>query len=90
MVGSILKKKNIKGFIDSGFFEIHNIISRHKQIAFEMMKRGMVHKSELPVNFEPFVLGSIDREKSKKDLIERCPDCKTRIQKLKGEKEKWK
>jgi len=62
--------------------ELSSYQSRHEELAEEMLNRGMNHKSPLPKlpNFsylprEQFE-AKVDKNISKKDLHERCNDCR--------------
>ena len=72
--GSIKKGINVSGYVKKGLVEIHNIQNRHDELAMEIEKRGMNHKSDL--DFAGGVGGYVDIENSKKELKRRCKDCK--------------
>ena len=61
--------------------ELSSYQQRHDEIADEMLKRGMNHKSPLPElpDFsylpEEHFNAKVDKEVSIKDLKERCEDC---------------
>lgn len=80
LAGCLKEGKNLKGYIDNGLVELHNLKERHEELALEMSSRGYNHKSpfssEYTSNKE---LGKVDRERSFRDLIFRCPECKNRI-----------
>jgi len=77
-LGSILKGKSMRGFIEKGLVEIHNIKLRHHQLKNEMIDRGMNHKSDLP-DCNLWTEGKVDSFDNIDELIKRCPDCKKRI-----------
>ncbi|MCX8154022.1 MAG: pyrimidine dimer DNA glycosylase/endonuclease V [Candidatus Bathyarchaeota archaeon] len=75
--------RSIKGYIEKGLLEIHNLYNRHEALAHELRSRGYQHNSKLAEKWKMAkVAGVIDREKSLRDLIERCPGCRARYQKL--------
>lgn len=74
-VGTLNKNKSVKGYLDKGLLEIHNLKKRHDQLAEEMTKRGMNHQSPLP-KYKIITLGKINKMKNKKDLIKRCKECR--------------
>jgi hypothetical protein len=76
-LGSIHKGNSLKGYIDGGLLETHNIQRRHNQLAKEMIKRGYKHKSALLCRLGK--IGSIDRKGNIEELRRRCPDCRERI-----------
>jgi len=75
LVGSILKKRSIKGHIEKGQIEVHNIKNRHKQLVKEMLLRGYKHNSPLK-KFHSFKAGKINIKKNQLDLAKRCKNCK--------------
>lgn len=78
-VGSILKGNSLKGYKNNGLVEVHNLISRHHELAEEISRRGYNHKSPLPKEFIPFTYGEVDVLNSYDELSKRCPDCRERI-----------
>lgn len=77
-VGSILKNRSLKGHLDKGQIEVHNIISRHKTLVKEMKARGYNHKSPLK-NFKQFKAGKINILKNFKELEKRCKECRKKM-----------
>ena len=78
--GCIKKKKSLKGYVDTGLVEVHNLKKRHDVLAKEMKIRGMNHKSPIQF-FKAYKAGKVDIKKSKKDLINRCLECKVNFNK---------
>ncbi|MDO8622935.1 MAG: pyrimidine dimer DNA glycosylase/endonuclease V [archaeon] len=74
-VGCLNKNKSVKGYVDKGLVEIHNIKPRHEELADEMKKRGMNHQSKLPA-YKIIRLGKIDSSKNKVELNKRCKECR--------------
>lgn len=83
-VGTINKKRSLKGYLDKGFLEIKNIKRRHAQLANEMKKRKMNHKSPLPC-FKIKESGKVNKKSNLEELKRRCKKCNALI-KLKGGK----
>ena len=79
-VGCILKRTSLKGYIDKGLVEVHNIRQRHDELVQEMISRKINHKSELK-NFNSWIEGNVDGTNSIKELCKRCKNCKERIYK---------
>lgn len=77
-VGSILKGNKIVGFLKKELVEVHNIKSRHTQLANEMEVRGMNHHSKLKP-FKEWNAGVVDSNKNLLELSKRCPSCRERI-----------
>ena len=73
-VGAISRGKNIKGYLDRGLLEVHNIQNRHNELAAEMLRRGYKHRS--PMSFVSTNSGKIDSKQSKIQLHSRCEKCK--------------
>jgi hypothetical protein len=80
LVGSILAKKSIKGHLEKGQVEIHNIQKRHEELVKELKKRGYNHKSPLK-KFKTFKAGKINIIENYKELKRRCKKCKELITK---------
>lgn len=85
-VGSIHKGKSLKRYISDGLLDARTLESRHCQIAKEMQRRGMNHKSPLPVFTWPsgVPFGSIDPKRSTIELLRRCPGCRSRFNQKHG------
>lgn len=79
MVGCINKNMSMKGYIVKGLTEIHNIRSRHDELATEMTRRGYNHKSPLP-EFKSWTEGNVNTLENIEELKRRCPECKKRIE----------
>jgi len=80
-VGAITKGKSITGFIEKGLVEVHNIVSRHDELAEEMLTRGYRHQSPLTLSLPLHTqIGEVDSDNSMKELASRCPDCRERIE----------
>ncbi len=87
-VGTWNAGKSLNGYVNRGLVEVHNIDKRHDELAKEMLKRGMQHKSPLPpmdfgIADASYVdqMGQVDIQKSMEELSRRCEDCKARIAK---------
>lgn len=74
-VGCINKGTSLKGYIDEGLVEIHNIRSRHDELVKEMISRGMNHNSQID-NFEWERKGRVNVEENEIVLKNRCLKCK--------------
>jgi hypothetical protein len=78
-VGALNKKKAVRGYLQGGFLEVHNLFSRHAELAEEMEQRGCEHHSEVDGRWKKAEKdGSVDREASLQELINRCQKCKSR------------
>ena len=76
--GCIEKGKSIKGYIETGLVEIHNLKNRHDEIVQEMIARNMEHKSPFP-DIELYKAGEIDIDENIKELMNRCEYCRRRV-----------
>lgn len=75
---AIRLKRSIKGHIEKGQVETHNIKSRHDELAEEMLRRGYRHNS--PLNFRTKRReGKVDAKANLRELSKRCKECRKRI-----------
>ena len=77
-IGSIIKGKSIKGHIEKGQIEVHNLKNRHKQLVKELKRRGYKHLSPLK-KFKSYNAGKIDIQKNYAELEKRCKNCRKLI-----------
>lgn len=83
-VGAILKNKSLNGYLEKNLLSLTTLISRHDELAKEMINRGYNHFSELPEfnlnNFSEEELQiKVDINKSLFDLLSRCEECRKNI-----------
>lgn len=72
--GTLMKGKSIQGYVNKGLVESQRIKERHNELAVEMVRRGMNHKS--PLNFYTTLqVGSVDVKESLIELTKRCSAC---------------
>jgi hypothetical protein len=84
--GTLKKQISIVGFIKNNLLEPLSLNQRHRELAMEMLNRGMNHNSQLNLDLneslkyleDDIINYKIDKEKSLIDLISRCPDCKNK------------
>ena len=85
LVGALRRGKSIKGFLDRGLLEPSAIYTRHADLALEMGRRGLRHRSELlTIDVQQYRAGSIDPVESLRELTSRCPVCRERIGRAQG------
>jgi hypothetical protein len=78
-IGTISRGKSVKGYLEKGLLEVHNLYSRHEELVEEMKRRGYSHRSDVEEKWRTAEkLGAIDRKKSLEELVKRCPRCKRR------------
>jgi hypothetical protein len=78
-IGTINRNKSIKGYLEKGLLEVHNLYSRHAELVEEMRRRGYNHCSEVNEKWKLVEkLGVIDKEKNVNELVNRCLKCKSR------------
>lgn len=75
LIGSLNKGKRVKGHIEKGQVEIHNIKKRHDQLVKEMLNRGYKHLSPLQ-KFKDYKAGKINISENEKELVKRCKECR--------------
>lgn len=76
---------SIRGYLDNGLIELRAIGWRHEQLVQEMLSRGYDHKTPWD-GFNPLVYGlpdygTVSRQLSFLELIDRCPNCAARAEK---------
>jgi translation initiation factor 2 beta subunit (eIF-2beta)/eIF-5 len=81
-ISILLKKKNIKGYIENDLIEPLSLQQRHDELVEEMISRGYSHNS--PLNFNKSILEylpveyinhKINRQNSERLLFLRCNQC---------------
>jgi hypothetical protein len=85
--GHLLRKRKITNYIAFNLLEPKSLAQRHALLAKQMLARAMSHKSPLPrfsISYLPKDQQEykVDVEKSLKDLIKRCPNCRKRFKAL--------
>ncbi|MCU1284379.1 MAG: hypothetical protein JWO13_729 [Acidobacteriales bacterium] len=75
LVGTLVRKKSIAGFVENKLIEVHSIRKRHSELVKEMQRRGMQHQSPLPA-FRSRTLGKVNRKTNLAELARRCERCK--------------
>lgn len=79
LIGAIDRGFSVKGYLDKGLLEVHNLFNRHEELVREMKRRGYKHSSEIDKKWKQAErLGFIDKEKNLKQLIDRCSRCRQR------------
>jgi hypothetical protein len=80
--GTIKKGISIDGYVEKGLVEVHNIKRRHDELAKEMRRRVMNHKSPMKEeNWEK--RGKVNTERNLRVLSNRCKQCKRRVEEWK-------
>jgi hypothetical protein len=88
--GHLKRKRGLDGYIRENCIEMMSIYRRHDELSEEMKRRGYNHKSEIDLNelncsFDNYerwqVEVTVDRDKSLRELIRRCPECMERYKK---------
>ena len=75
LAGTIKKGISIKGYLEKGLVEAHNIKARHDILSEEISKRGYNHNSPLlHPRFTP-IIGKVDVEANIIELKRRCKEC---------------
>lgn len=74
-LGCIKKNKSLKGYVEKGLVEVHNLKNRHIDLSNEMMKRGFKHNSDVGY-IDLYKAGKVDISNSIKELCNRCIKCR--------------
>lgn len=75
-VGNLRKSGTwAKALIKKGYLNPKRFLSRHNLLVKEMIKRGYNHKSKLNISKIQLIKGTIDVNKSIRDLKARCKKC---------------
>jgi hypothetical protein len=84
-IGTINRGKSVKGYLEKGLLEVHNLHNRHDKLVKEMKRRKYNHYSEVNNKWK-FVekIGIIDKEKNLNELINRCSRCEKRYSEIIG------
>ena len=78
-IGTLSRKKSVKGYLEKGLLEVHNMYDRHEELVEEMKRRGYRHNSDAEGKWRTAEkMGVIDRERNLEDLLKRCSRCKQR------------
>ena len=76
-VGTLNRGKTVKGYLEKGLLEVHNMYSRHEELVEEMKRRGYNHCSSMDEKWRTVEkLGTIDQDKNLEELLRRCSRCK--------------
>jgi len=80
-IGTINRGNSVKGYLEKGLLEIHNLYNRHNELVREMKSRNYRHGSAISKKWKQArKLGSIDKDKNLKQLISRCSRCRERYE----------
>jgi hypothetical protein len=83
--GTLDHNRTVKGYLEKGLLEVHNMYGRHEELVKEMTRRGYNHCSPLDEKWRHAEkLGKVDREKNLEELLKRCPRCKRRYSQVNG------
>lgn len=74
-VATLNQGKSVRGYLDNGLLEVHNLKKRHEELSEEMERRGMKHQSKLPF-FKIIKLGKVSPRKNLIELKKRCKNCR--------------
>jgi hypothetical protein len=83
-LGAIKKGKKIDGYLNNNLLEPLELVTRHNELADEMINRGYKHRSAATEDDQLAVVSleetkrhtTIDRELAFRDLMKRCPECR--------------
>jgi len=84
-VAAINRGYSVKGYLEKGLLEVHNLYNRHQELAKEMIQRNYRHNSQIDRKWKQAkTLGYIDRKKNLRQLINRCQRCRERYTSRQG------
>jgi hypothetical protein len=82
-IGTINRGKSVKGYLENGLLEVHNLYNRHEELVKEMKQRKYNHHSEVNKKWKSVEkVGIINREKNLNELVNRCSKCEKRYAKF--------
>jgi hypothetical protein len=78
-IGTINRRKSVRGYLEKGLLEVHNLYNRHEELVREMKRRKYNHYSELNEKWKIVEnAGIIAKKKNLIELINRCSKCESR------------
>ncbi len=78
-VGAIDRGYSVKGYLEEGLLEVHNLYKRHEELVREMKRRKYRHCSKIDKKWKQAEqLGSIDKKNNLRRLLDRCSRCRER------------
>jgi len=84
-IGTINRGKSVKGYLEKGLLEVHNLNNRHEELVNEMKLRKYNHFSEIDEKWKLLEkVGFVDKDKNFEELIIRCSKCKRRHSRFMG------
>jgi hypothetical protein len=75
---NLVRGRSLAGYLAKGLVEIHNLKTRHDELAAEMKARGYSHQSPFQKLQLPKA-GRVNTRANFKELERRCPECRKRI-----------
>lgn len=88
-VSAVNRGHSVKGYLEKGLLEVHSLYDRHEELAREMRARNCRHNSDIHKKWKKAErLGSIDRQKNLRQLINRCSRCRERLTRVRAFKQK--
>jgi len=76
-IGTINRKKSVKGYLEKGLLEIHNLYNRHEELVKEMKRRGYNHCSEVDGKWKIVEkAGFVNGDRNVDELTDRCSKCR--------------
>lgn len=89
-LGTLKKNRKIDGFLKNNLFQPRLLHQRHEELKQEMINRGYNHESNMCEEECDCVLDlpaekqywEVDKESALKDLISRCPECRSNYERI--------
>lgn len=80
VVGTICRKHSVRGYLEQGPLEIHNLYNRHEKLVKEMKRRNYKHNSRIdPVWKSAKTESYIDKVMNLKKLLSRNSKCRISV-----------
>lgn len=81
LVGIVARGTSLAGYAAKGLIETAAMQTRHDDLVDEMLERGYTHNS--PLDYEDRLqIGLVNYDAALADLLQRCPDCRSRYEEL--------
>ena len=84
-VETISRGYSVKRYLEKGLLEVHSLYDRHEELVREMKRRNYRHNSEIDKKLKQAEqLGSIDKDKNFRQLLDRCSRCRERYKRTRA------
>lgn len=78
-IGAVESGYSVKGYLEKGLLEFHNLYDRHEELIAEMKRRNYRHNSTINKKWKRAEMqGYIDKNRNLAELLDRCSRCRKR------------